>query len=67
MKKIKVFHIIVIALQLAGLIYGILNEANDIISMCIIFISMSLFDIYNKSKFWVKKFIKYWPLQLEDL
>ena len=51
MKKNKVFHIIVIALQLAGLIYGILNEANDIISMCIIFISMSLFDIYNKSKF----------------
>jgi len=51
MKKIKVFHIIVITLQLAGLIYGILNKANDIISMCIIFISMSLFDIYNKSKF----------------
>tara|TARA_B100001115_G_scaffold135670_1_gene103201 strand:+ start:218 stop:391 length:174 start_codon:yes stop_codon:yes gene_type:complete len=46
--KIAIFGIIV---QLAGLIYGIVNKAEDIIVMCLIFMFVStvaLFDKKNK-------------------
>ena len=46
--KIAIFGIIV---QLAGLIYGIINKAEDIIVMCLIFMFVStvaLFDKKNK-------------------
>ena len=46
--KIAIFGIIV---KLAGLIYGIINKAEDIIVMCLIFMFVStvaLFDKKNK-------------------
>jgi hypothetical protein len=46
-QKIAVFGIIV---QLLGLIYGIVNKAEDIIVMCLIFMFISTVAIYDKKK-----------------
>ena len=45
--KIAIFGIIV---QLAGLIYGILNKAEDIIVMCLIFMFISTVALFDKKK-----------------
>jgi len=45
--KIAIFGIIV---QLAGLIYGIVNRAEDIIVMCLIFMFVSIVAIYDKNE-----------------
>ena len=44
-QKVAIFGIIV---QLAGLIYGVVNKAEDIIVMCLIFIFISTVAIYDK-------------------
>ena len=46
-QKIAIFGIIV---QLAGLIYGIVNKAEDIIVMCLIFMFISAVAIYDKKE-----------------
>ena len=46
-QKFAIFGIIV---QLAGLIYGVINKAEDIIVMCLIFIFISTVALYDKSK-----------------
>ena len=46
-QKIAIFGII---LQLAGLIYGIVNKAEDIIVMCLIFMFISTVAIYDKKE-----------------
>jgi len=43
--KIAIFGIVV---QLAGLIYGIVNKADDIIVMCIIFMFISTIAVFDK-------------------
>ena len=43
--KVAIFGIVV---QLAGLIYGIVNEADDIIVMCIIFMFISTIAVFDK-------------------
>ena len=43
--KVAIFGIIV---QLAGLIYGEVNKAEDIIVMCLIFMFISTVSIYDK-------------------
>ena len=43
--KVAMFGIIV---QLAGLIYGILNKAEDIIVMCLIFMFISTIAVFDK-------------------
>ena len=45
--KIAIFGIIV---QLAGLIYGIVNKAEDIIVMCLIFMFVSTVSLFDKKK-----------------
>ena len=45
--KIAIFGIIV---QLAGLIYGIVNKADDIIVMCFIFMFISTVALFDKKK-----------------
>ena len=45
--KIAIFGIIV---QLAGLIYGIVNKAEDIIVMCLIFMFVSTVALFDKKK-----------------
>ena len=45
--KVVLFGIIV---QLAGLIYGILNKAEDIIVMCLIFMFISIIALFDKNK-----------------
>ena len=45
--KIVIFGIIV---QLAGLIYGIVNKAEDIIVMCLIFMFVSTVALFDKKK-----------------
>ena len=45
--KIAIFGIIV---QLAGLIYGIINKAEDIIVMCLIFMFVSTVALFDKKK-----------------
>ena len=45
--KIAIFGIIV---QLAGLIYGIVNKAEDIIVMCLIFIFVSTVALFDNKK-----------------
>ena len=45
--KIAIFGIIV---QLAGLIYGIVNKAEDIIVMCLIFMFFSTVALFDKKK-----------------
>ena len=40
--------IIGIVVQLAGLIYGIVNKADDIIVMCIIFMFISTIAVFEK-------------------
>lgn len=45
--KIAIFGIVV---QLAGLIYGIVNKAEDIIVMCLIFMFISIVAIYDKKE-----------------
>ena len=47
--KIAIFGIIV---QLAGLIYGIVNKAEDIIVMCLIFMFISTIALFDKNKKW---------------
>tara|TARA_Y200000002_G_C22587137_1_gene623468 strand:- start:829 stop:978 length:150 start_codon:yes stop_codon:yes gene_type:complete len=44
--KIAIFGIIV---QLAGLIYGIVNKAEDIIVMCLIFMFISTVALFEKN------------------
>ena len=46
-QKVAIFGIIV---QLAGLIYGIVNKAEDIIVMCLIFMVISTIAIYDKKE-----------------
>ena len=43
--KIAIFGIVV---QLAGLIYGMLNKAEDIIVMCLIFMFISTVALFEK-------------------
>jgi len=43
--KIAIFGIVV---QLAGLIYGIVNKADDIIVMCLIFMFISTIAVFDK-------------------
>tara|TARA_B100002019_G_scaffold189534_1_gene163813 strand:- start:577 stop:726 length:150 start_codon:yes stop_codon:yes gene_type:complete len=43
--KVAIFGIVV---QLAGLIYGIVNKADDIIVMCIIFMFISTIAVFDK-------------------
>ncbi len=45
--KIAIFGIVV---QLAGLIYGMLNKAEDIIVMCLIFMFISTIALFYKKK-----------------
>ena len=45
--KIAIFGIVV---QLAGLIYGMLNKAEDIIVMCLIFMFISTIALFDKKK-----------------
>ena len=45
--KVAIFGIIV---QLVGLIYGIVNKAEDIIVMCLIFMFISTVAIFDKEK-----------------
>ena len=46
-QKVAIFGIIV---QLAGLIYGVVNKAEDIIVMCLIFMFISTIAIYDKKE-----------------
>ena len=46
-QKIAIFGIVV---QLAGLIYGIVSKAEDIIIMCLIFMFISTVAIYDKNE-----------------
>ena len=46
-QKVAIFGIIV---QLSGLIYGIVNKAEDIIVMCLIFMFISTIAIYDKKE-----------------
>ena len=46
-QKIVVFGVII---QLVGLIYGIVNKAEDIIVMCLIFMFISTVAIYDKKE-----------------
>lgn len=45
--KVAIFGIVV---QLAGLIYGIVNKEEDIIIWCLIFIFISTIAIYDKNE-----------------
>ena len=45
--KVAIFGIIV---QLVGLIYGIVNKAEDIIIMCLIFMFISTVALFDKKK-----------------
>ena len=46
-QKVAIFGIIV---QLAGLIYGIVNKSEDIIVMCLIFMFISTVAVYDKKQ-----------------
>ena len=46
-QRIALFGIIV---QFAGLIYGIVNKAEDIIVMCLIFMLISILAVYDKKE-----------------
>ena len=46
-QKIAIFGIIV---QIAGLIYGIVNKANDIVFMCLIFLFISTVSVFDKNE-----------------
>ena len=46
-QKVAIFGIVV---QLAGLIYGIVNKAEDVITMCLIFLFISIVAIYDKNE-----------------
>jgi len=46
-QKVAIFGIIV---QLAGLIYGIVNKSEDIIVMCLIFMFISTIAVYDKKE-----------------
>tara|TARA_B100000925_G_C21982620_1_gene463013 strand:+ start:188 stop:343 length:156 start_codon:yes stop_codon:yes gene_type:complete len=39
-----------ITFQLGGLIYGIINKAEDIIVMCLIFIGISILPLFDKKE-----------------
>jgi len=43
--KVAIFGIV---FQLAGLIYGIVNKADDIIVMCLIFMFISTIAVFDK-------------------
>ena len=45
--KVAIFGIVV---QLAGLIYGMVNKAEDIIVMCLIFMFISTIALFDKKK-----------------
>ena len=45
--KVAIFGIVV---QLAGLIYGIINKSEDIIVMCLIFMFISTVALFDKKK-----------------
>tara|TARA_Y100000992_G_C21137559_1_gene429684 strand:- start:616 stop:774 length:159 start_codon:yes stop_codon:yes gene_type:complete len=45
-QKIAIFGIL---FQLAGLIYGIINKAEDIIVLCLIFMFISTLAIFDKN------------------
>ena len=46
--KVAILGIIV---QVAGLIYGIVNNAEDVIVICLIFLFISTFPLFDKKKF----------------
>lgn len=46
-QKIAIFGIIV---QIAGLIYGIVNRENDIVYMCLIFLFISTASVLDKNE-----------------
>jgi len=45
--KVAILGIIV---QVAGLIYGIVNNAEDVIVICLIFLFISTFPLFDKKK-----------------
>jgi len=50
MKKLPKIALFGILVQSAGLIYGIVNKAEDIIIMCLIFIFVSCLPLFDKKK-----------------
>ena len=50
MKKLPKIVLLGIIVQSAGLIYGIVNKAEDIIVMCLIFMFVSCLPLFEKKK-----------------
>lgn len=50
MKNGKKIVVLALLVQVAGLIYGIVNKAEDIIVMCLIFIVISSIELFEKKK-----------------
>jgi hypothetical protein len=50
MKKLSKIALFGILVQSAGLIYGIVNKAEDIIIMCVIFMFVSCLPLFDKKK-----------------
>ncbi len=50
MKTGKKIALIGLVVQFAGLIYGIVNKAEDIIVMCLIFMAVSCIEFFNKKE-----------------
>jgi hypothetical protein len=50
MKKLSKIALFGIIVQSAGLIYGIVNKAEDIIIMCLIFIFVSSLPLFDNKK-----------------
>ena len=50
MKKLPKIALFGILVQSAGLIYGIVNKAEDIIIMCLIFMFVSCLPLFDKKK-----------------
>ena len=50
MKKLSKIALFGILVQSAGLIYGIVNKAQDIIIMCLIFMFVSCLPLFDKKK-----------------
>ena len=50
MKKLPKIALFGILVQSAGLLYGIVNKAEDIIIMCLVFILVSCLPLFEKKK-----------------
>ena len=50
MKKLSKIALFGILVQCAGLIYGIVNKAENIIIMCLIFMFISCLPLFDKKK-----------------